>query len=73
MRYITLVGEMAKNNVTNEAIANLLGIHRNSAYNKLKGGSSFTVEEAIKIRDKFFPGFEINVLFKTEEQTAGSV
>lgn len=73
MGYITLVGEMAKKNITNEAVASLLGIHRNSVYNKLKGITSFSVEEAIVIRDNFFPDSDINTLFETEEKKAGSV
>lgn len=73
MSCLGLVGEMAKKNVTNESIANLLGIHRNSVYNKLKGLSSFSVEEAIIIRDNFFPNSNIDELFETEEKEAGSV
>lgn len=73
MPYLNLKGEMAKRNVTNEAIANLLGIHRNSVYNKINGESKFSIDEAIVIRKTFFPNFDIDTLFKTEEQTAGSV
>lgn len=37
MPCINLKGEMAKNGITIEAIAKLLGIHRNSAANKING------------------------------------
>ncbi len=73
MGYLTLVGEMAKRNITNESIANLLGIHRNSVYNKLRGITSFSVEEAVVIRDEFFPGSDIDELFEKEEKKAGSM
>lgn len=66
MKYLTLVGEMAKNKISNKAVAILLGIHQNSVYNKIKGDSSFSVEEALLIRDNFFPGYDIDELFKTE-------
>lgn len=72
MSYLTLVGEMAKKNITNESIANLLGIHRNSVYNKLRGLSSFSVEEAVTIRNTFFPDADIDELFKTEEKKSGT-
>ena len=68
-----MVGELAKKNITNEAIADLLGIHRNSVYNKLKGITSFSVEEAIVIRDNFFPEYDINTLFEKRAEKAGSV
>ena len=45
MPCINLKGEMAKNGITIEAIAKLLGIHRNSAANKINGDSSFTPSE----------------------------
>lgn len=59
---------MAKRNITNESVANLLGIHRNSVYNKLRGISSFSVEEAIVIRDSFFPDYDIDTLFEKADQ-----
>lgn len=73
MPYLNLKGEMAKRNVTNEAIANLLGIHRNSVYNKINGESKFSIDEAIVIRKTFFPNFDIDTLFETEERSTGSV
>ena len=67
MQYPVLVGELAKKRITNKAIAELLGIHSNSVYNKLNVGSSFTVDEAIKIRDAYFPGKDLSELFQTDE------
>lgn len=63
MQYLNLIGEMAKRKVKNESIAQELGIHRNSVYNKLNGESSFSVDEAIRIRDTFFPDLELEYLF----------
>lgn len=68
MQYLNLIGEMAKRKVKNESIAQELGIHRNSVYNKLNGESSFSVNEAIQIRDTFFPGYDIKYLFQTDEE-----
>ncbi len=65
MRYLVLVGELAKKKISKESIAECLGIHRNSVTNKLNGGS-FSVDEAVEIRDKFFPEWKIEDLFATE-------
>lgn len=62
-----LKGEMAKKGITIEAIAKLLGIHRNSAANKISGDSSFTIDEAIAIQRNFFPKLTLQYLFKKDE------
>ena len=67
--YGNLIKEMALYGVTMSDIAAYLGIHRNSAQNKIKGGS-FSVDEALKIRDKFFANAEMQYLF--EKQCAES-
>lgn len=59
---------MAKKDITNESIAKLLGIHRNSVYNKLNGDSTFSIDEAIIIKNTFFPNFDVDTLFATEEK-----
>ena len=50
-------------NITNESIANLLGIHRNSVYNKINGESKFSIDEALAIRNAFFPNYDVDTLF----------
>lgn len=67
MKYLTLISEMAKRGIQKTEVAKLLGIHWNSAANKINGVSNFSVEEAIKIRDKFFPDWKIEELFRREE------
>lgn len=63
MKYANLIGEMAKNDVSNDAIAECINVHRNTASNKLNGGT-FSIEEAEAIRDKFFPTMSLEYLFK---------
>lgn len=65
MRHLTLIGEMAKENVTIESMAGLLNLHRNTVSYKINEGT-FNVEEAYKVRDKFFPGWKIEDLFRRE-------
>lgn len=50
MAYSNLKAEMARKDITIESMAQMLGIHRNSVANKLNGASSFSIEEAMKIR-----------------------
>lgn len=66
MEYLTLIGEMAKHNVTKRDLSDLLGVHWNSITNKISGKSDFSVTEAIKIRDRHFPEWEIENLFRRE-------
>jgi plasmid maintenance system antidote protein VapI len=67
MAYMNLKAEMARKGIKNEEIAKLLGVHRNSIYNKITGPNSFTIEESMKIRDTYFQEFELNYLFATDE------
>lgn len=61
-----LRGEMAKRKVSIEDLAELLGIHRNSVANKLNGNSSFSIDESVKIQEKYFPDLELKFLFSKE-------
>ena len=67
MAYSNLKAEMGRKNVTIEAVAKILEIHRNSVANNLNGTSSFTIEEAMKIKNTFFPNLEYRYLFATEK------
>mgnify|MGYP000500241944 CR=1 FL=1 len=62
-----LKSEMGIKNVTIEAVEKILEIHRNSVANKLNGTSAFTIEEAMKIKNTFFPKLEYRYLFATEK------
>ena len=66
MECITLIGEMAKKKVTKEDLSTVLKIHWNSVANKINGNSCFTVEEAITVRDAYFPEWKIEELFRRE-------
>lgn len=67
MPYMNLKEKMAGRNVKIEDIALLLGIHRNSASNKVNGTSSFSIDESIKVRNAFFPDMDLDYLFSTEQ------
>ena len=46
-----------------EAAAAVLGIHRNSLLNKLNGTTSFSVEEAFKLKYQVLPEYDMDYLF----------
>lgn len=67
-----LKAEMAKANITVENIAEALGIHRNSASNKINGKSNFTIQEAFEIKTMFFPTLSLDYLFGDAKQEASA-
>ena len=62
-----LISEMAKSHVTVKALADYMQMHRNGISNRLYGRTNFTVDEAIAIQDKFFPGKSVEWLFKESD------
>ena len=62
--YKNLQSKMAVEGITNRALAEYIGVHENSVGNKISGKSPFTVEEAFKIKEHFFPECELQFLFK---------
>lgn len=66
-----LRAEMARKNITNEMLAKYLGINPATMSKKLNNIDLLKFNEAIKIRDKFFPGLATDVLFATDSQKAG--
>ncbi len=61
--YRNLVGEMAKNKVTNKQVSLEIKVTTRAVRNKIYGVSDFTWKEAIKIKEKFFPELELTYLF----------
>lgn len=59
-----LLTEMQRRRITISALAQTLGIHRNSMRNKLCDASPFTLDEAIHIYDVHFPDCEFRWLFR---------
>ena len=65
-RYINLEAEMVRKGLSKKDIAEILGIRIATVYNKLSGKHPFTLDEALKIRNKHFPDFTLEYLFYTE-------
>ncbi len=66
--YRTLRGEMVKKGLTNQDIANLLGVHSTTVGNKFhnRGNCDFSIGEAYLIRDTYFANQSLEALFIRE-------
>jgi len=58
-----LLAEMIRYGVSASDIQKTIGCSTKTVRNKLDGVSVFSVTEAIKIRDIFFPGLRVEYLF----------
>ncbi len=68
--YRNLEAEMAREGITRKDLAETLGVRYATIIDKMKGRYSFTLDEAFKIRNEYFPNLSFEYLFETEEQTA---
>lgn len=64
--YPNLKAEMARNDVDIQAIMDVTGKSRAAVSNNLNGRGSFSIGEAIKIKNTLFPMFTIDYLFSLE-------
>ncbi len=71
--YPNLKAEMARCGLTGGAAAKALGKNPGTFSAKLNEPSRFRLDEAIRLRDRFFPGMSLDYLFerKEESQAAG--
>ena len=61
--YANLKMLMALKGITNEDLAQLLGVHRNTIANKLDGESEFSFDQAVRIHDRYFTEYRIKYVF----------
>lgn len=66
-RYVNLEAEIARKGLSKKEIAETLGVRLATVYDKLKGKYPFTLDEALKMKNKYFPEFTLEYLFYTEE------
>ncbi|MEK4283251.1 helix-turn-helix domain-containing protein [Ureibacillus sp. FSL K6-0165] len=62
-QYPNLKAEMARYGVRQVDIANLLGVREGTVSDKMNGKSVFDIDEAFKIKMKFFPHLLLDYLF----------
>lgn len=66
--YPNLKAEMARNNIEIKMIMDVTGKSRGAVSNNLNGRGSFSIDEAIKIRNAIFPDASIDYLFALGEK-----
>ena len=64
--YNNLKSVMAAKGITIDAMASLLGVHRNTVSNKLDGESEFTFGQAEQIQSVMFPEYNSAYLFRRD-------
>lgn len=71
--FSNLRAEMARQQITIQGIANVIGVCRDAASQKLSGKTQITLEEAFKIKRECFPKSDILYLFsELSEETRSS-
>lgn len=63
-----LKAEMARADVTVAEIAALSGKSWRTISDRIKGKGQFPIQEAIEVKDAFFPGMDLEYLFARTEQ-----
>lgn len=64
-----LKSAMNAKNINIETIARILGVHRNTAANKVNGETEFTIQESFTLKRCVFPEYELEYLFdKNDDQ-----
>lgn len=58
-----LAAEMTRYGISINDLQTVLLCTEKTVRNKINGNSEFSVKEAIKIRDTFFPGMKLEYLF----------
>lgn len=58
-----LEAEMIRRSVSREGIADFLNQSYNTVCKKMRGDAVFDLDEAFAIRDRFFPGCNLEYLF----------
>jgi plasmid maintenance system antidote protein VapI len=66
--YENLKIEMLKAGITIEKIAEEMGVHRNTIGNKINGDTPLSIDEALFIRNRWFPNLDFFYLFKKSRQ-----
>ena len=61
-----LQAEMARKNIKNKEVADAITVDVKTLKNKISGRTRFFVNEALAIRDTFFPGMTFEYLFEED-------
>lgn len=65
--YRNLEAEMVRNGIYRKDLAKLLNVRYATVVQKLNGRYKFNLDEAFNIKNTYFPNFDIEYLFKADE------
>lgn len=65
---MNLRGEMARKGIKGKDLADLLDVRLPTIYDKMNGKYAFTFDEALKVKNHFFPEVDLEYLFQNEKQ-----
>lgn len=65
---MNLRGEMARQGIKGKDLADLLDVRLPTIYDKMNGKYGFTFDEALKIKNHFFPESNLEYLFRNDKQ-----
>lgn len=65
--YPNLLSAMKEHHITEKDIARLINIPYTTVRDRTRGKYSFTIEQAMLINRKLFPGYKSEELFKPKE------
>lgn len=71
--YKNLEAEMARVSIKRKDIADLLNIRYASVVDKMSGKFPFKLDEALTIKNRYFPNLSIEYLFDSEEAACRDV
>ncbi|WP_420038583.1 helix-turn-helix domain-containing protein [Parageobacillus thermoglucosidasius] len=72
MVYKNLAAEMARKGITKKDLARSLNLRYPTVVDKTNGKSRFYLDEAIKIKETFFPDLDLEYLFESDITEKGA-
>lgn len=64
--YPVLESEIILRNITKKEMREFLGVEQSTFVTKLNGTRRFSLDEAIRLQEEFFPDTSVNELFRHE-------
>lgn len=68
VRLSNLEKEMKQKGVSRKDVAELLGLTYRTIHSRFNGASDWTFPECVKVRNKYFPGKDLEWLFSVGEK-----
>lgn len=62
-----MISELRRKNITNKAVAEVIGSSEKTVVNKLNGTTEFTISEAMSINVNLLPEFNLSYLCATTD------